>query len=169
MLEAVFEIKKFGKMGEKTGWRYIEISQAQAQLIKPDTKVSFRVKGRFDQMPVKQLATLPMGEGNFIICFNAEMRRTLKKEYGATVTAVLELDEDEFQLSADLLECLELDEPAKAFFETLAPGHQRYFSNWIESAKTIETKSKRIEQAMFGLANRWDYGTMYRHFKKGNV
>jgi uncharacterized protein YdeI (YjbR/CyaY-like superfamily) len=62
--------------------------------------------------------------------------------------------------------CLDDEPAALAFFITLPKGHQQYFSNWIESAKTIDTKTKRIMQAVAGLAMGLGYGEMVRHFKK---
>jgi len=44
----------------------------------------------------------------------------------------------------------------------LAPGDRKYFSNWIESAKTDETKTKRIAQTINALSKKWDYGQMIR-------
>ena len=43
--------------------------------------------------------------------------------------------------------------------------YQNYYSKWIDSAKTIETKSKRIAQCLFAFANNMDYGEMLRHFR----
>ena len=40
------------------------------------------------------------------------------------------------------MECLGDEPSADAFFKTLAGSHQRYFSKWIDDAKTVETKTK---------------------------
>jgi uncharacterized protein YdeI (YjbR/CyaY-like superfamily) len=64
------------------------------------------------------------------------------------------------------MNCLADDPHALDFFNTLPRGHQNYFSNWIESAKTSETKVKRISQAVQGLAMRMGYGEMIRYFRK---
>ena len=158
-------IYKFEKQGEKTGWTYILIPAHIANEIKPDTRTSYRVKGKLDNHPINQVALLPMGEGDFIIPINAGMRKGIRKGEGAMLEVSLEFDESEFIMSADFLACLEDEPRALEKFNSLAPGHQRYFSKWIEDAKTVETKTKRIAQAIFGLANQMDYGTMIRHFK----
>ncbi len=62
--------------------------------------------------------------------------------------------------------CLEDDPNALDFFSQLTKGHQVYFSNWIESAKTVETKTKRITQAVTGLSMGMGYPEMIRYFKK---
>lgn len=156
---------KFEKQGEKTGWTYIVIPANIANQIKPDTRTSYRVRGKLDAFPIEQVALLPMGEGDFIIPVNGGMRKGIRKIEGATVEVSLELDTNEFKISADLLICLEDEPKALEKFNSLAPGHQRYFSNWVEGVKSIELKSKRISQAVWGLSKGMDFGMMIRHFK----
>ena len=159
---------RFEKQGEKTGWTYIVIPATIAHQIKPNTRTTYRVRGKLDAFPIEQVALLPMGEGDFIIPINGGMRKGIRKEEGATVEVSLELDTNEFKISADLLVCLEDEPKALEFFNTLAPGHQRYFSNWIEGVKSIEIKSKRISQAVWGLSKGMDFGAIIRHFKNKN-
>ena len=65
-------------------------------------------------------------------------------------------------MNEEFLECL-ADEPAALeFFNTLAQGHRRYFSNWIDTAKTNETKTKRIALAITKLKKKMGYGEMIR-------
>src|SRR5690606_25552449 len=139
---------RFGQMGEKTGWTYIHIPADQAAQLFPGNKKSFRVKGKLDHVPVKQLALLPMGDGHFILPLNAGLRKALKKQKGAELLVQLEKDESRITLNNELISCLE-DEPAAfRFFNTLQPSHQLYFSKWIETAKTDSTKTKRIAQSV---------------------
>ncbi|SOE21450.1 protein of unknown function [Spirosomataceae bacterium TFI 002] len=166
MIEFTLVLEKLELTGEKEGWTCAVINSALADQINPKVKTSYRIKGTLDKMPIKQKALIPIGEGNYILPFNSEMRKSLAKEEGATVQFKVEVDNDEFEFSADFLACLEDDERAMTHYQSLAPSHQKYFSKWVESAKTIETKTKRITQALFGLANKMDYGSMIRHFKK---
>jgi hypothetical protein len=156
---------RFEKQGEKTGWTYIIIPSPLANEIKPNTRTSFRVRGKLDEFPIRQAALLPMGEGDFILPVNSSMRKGIRKGEGATLNVSLELDTDEYKITEDLLVCLEDEPKALEKFNSLAPGHQRYFSNWIEEAKTIETKTKRLSQAVWALAVGMDFGQMIRHFK----
>lgn len=158
-------LEKFEDKGEKTNWTYIEVSSNIASLLNPNHKQSFRVKGKIDELPVKSLALLPMGDGNFIIPINQTLRRKLGKEEGQVVEVAIELDTEEKAISQDLLDCLENEPEAQDFFLQLAKSHQRYFSNWIESAKTDKTKEDRILKALTGLRLKMDYGQMIRHFK----
>jgi hypothetical protein len=166
MVELEQVLDKFGEKGEKTSWTFAIIRSNIANELKPHTKKSFRVKGFIDDFPIKQLALIPIGEGDFILPLNAITRREIGKENGDKVLLKLEEDTSEFEFSEDFLACLEDEPKAKCFFGTLSPGHQRYFSNWIESAKTIETKTKRITQTLYGLSHEMDYGAMIRHFKR---
>lgn len=159
------QLLRFGSKGEKTGWTYIEIPAELANELKFGKKQSFRVKGLLDNLSIKSVALLPMGEGDFIMPINAGMRRALKKAEGAMIKISLEVDDDPIPLSADLLECLHDEPQALAFFNQLSKSHQNYFSNWIESAKTIDTKSSRIAKSIQGLSMGMNYGEMYRYFK----
>lgn len=144
MIQFATIIKKFAKQGEKTGWTYIEIPEAIAQQIKPNNKKSFRVKGKLDSFSIKGIALLPMGEGSFIMALNAEMRKGIKKKQGDEIKVQLEEDKKGYELNSEFIDCLKDEPKAYTFFKTLTQGHQNYFSKWIESAKTVETKSKRI-------------------------
>jgi hypothetical protein len=161
-------IDKFGDKGEKTGWTYLHLPAHIAQEINPGVRVSFRVKGQLDSLDIAQVSVLPMGDGDFIMPVNIAMRRALHKNHGATVLVALEHDTSAVELSAELLTCLSFEPEANDFFEKITMGHRRYWSNWVESAKTIETKSKRISQAIYGLSNGMDYGATIRYFRDKN-
>ncbi len=162
MLSFATILKKFNEQGEKTGWTYIEVSSEQAQLLKPNTKKSFRVKGKLDSYAFEGVALVPIGEGNFIIAVNATMRQAIKKRKGDMVHVQLAFDEKGYQLNEDFVACLEDDPKAYAYFNSLPKGHQNYFSKWIESAKTIETKTKRIIMAVNALATQMGYPEMIK-------
>ncbi|RYF59698.1 MAG: DUF1905 domain-containing protein, partial [Cytophagaceae bacterium] len=87
---------KFGQNGEKTGWTYIEIPLDLTETLKPGQRTSFRVKGTLDAHPIRQIALLPMGDGTFILVVNATMRRAIRKEEGASVQVMLEVDDEPF-------------------------------------------------------------------------
>ena len=158
-------ILKFDKKGEKSGWTYIEISAAQAKKLKPDNNVSFRVKGSLDSCVILKTAILPMGEGAFILPINGAMRKLLAKKQGDKLTITLEEDERQLTLSSDLMTCLKDDPISLKFFKSLPGSHQRYYSKWIESAKTAQTKTKRIIQAMEGFAKQKGFAEMMRENK----
>ena len=166
MIRLTATIKKFERQGEKTGWTYIEISADLAQKLKPGNKKEFKVKGKLDKYGIQRVSLLPMGGGGFIMPINATMRKAIGKRHGAMVQVQLMEDNSEFVFNKDLMECL-TDEPvARQFFETLTGSHQRYFSKWIDSAKTEQTKAKRIAQAIDALAKRQGYPEMLRSLQQ---
>jgi|SRR6185312_2915685 len=169
MVRFTVRLLKFGQMGEKTGWTYVLIPADVAQKLNKGVKTSFRVKGKMDSFPVKQVALIPMGEGEFIIPFNADMRRGTGKKQGAMLNLELELDKSEFVFDADFEACLDDAPDANKYFKTLAPSHQRYFSKWINDAKTEGTKTKRIVMSMNALSRQMGFSEMLREHKAKNA
>lgn len=162
-------IHKFEKQGEKTGWTYIEVPTDLAQELFPGNKKSFRVKGKLDKFPIKGIALMPMGDGGFIMAINAAMRKGIAKKHGAMLDVQLEKDNDEIPIHPELVACLEEDEDAKKYFESLAPSHRLYFSKWIGDAKTEPTKLKRLTLCILALSQNKDYGTMIREQKSNKM
>lgn len=155
-------ILKFKEQGEKTGWTYIEIPADIAAQLKANNKKSFRVKGKLDSYKIKGVALLPMGGGAFIMAINATMRKGIGKRHGAMLKVELMEDKDPFKFNKDFIDCL-ADEPvAMKFFKSLPDSHQRYFSKWIDDAKTEPTRTKRIAWAVTGLSKKQGYGEMIR-------
>lgn len=145
-------VEKFDEKGEKTGWTYIQIPFDIAEKIKPKNKKGFRVKGSIDKLAIKGVSLLPMGEGNFIMPLNADMRKVIKKRKGEKVLVKLEEDKEEKKISDELLTCLQDEPKALKAFTSMPGSHQRYYSNWIEQAKTEATKAKRIAKTIRGLS-----------------
>lgn len=159
-------IKKFDRQGEKTSWTYIEVPAAIAQKLNPNNKKGFRVKGRLDDFKFSMIALLPMGGGNFIMALNAAMRKAIKKQKEATVKVKMKMDTNEIKPPAELIECLQDEPEALNYFNGLARGHQNYFTNWINSARTDTTKAKRIAATLDALNKKWNFGQMARAMKK---
>jgi hypothetical protein len=162
MIQFTTRILQFAEQGEKTGWTYIVVTAVQAGKLIPNNKRSFRVKGKLDDHPIKGVALLPMGEGDFIMALNATIRKAIRKGKGATLKVQLEVDKTRIEPPADLLECL-ADEPnAMAYFKQMPKSHQNYFGNWVRSAKTDETRARRIARVVTAMAKKQTYGEMLR-------
>ena len=108
------------------------------------------------------MALLPVGGGNFIMPLNAEIRKGTGKRKGAQLNVQIEEDKQEYELNKDFMECLEYEPPALVFFKTLSLSHQRYFSKWIDAAKTEQTAANRIARAVNALSKKMSYGEMLR-------
>lgn len=166
MVKYTATMLKFEKQGEKTGWTYIVVPEDVAQELKPGNRKSFRVKGKLDKYAIEAIALMPMGDGSFIMPLNAEIRKGIAKRVGAQlVVQITEDDNPDPVTCPELMECLEDEPDALAFFNSLTKGHRNYFMKWIESAKTEPTKAKRIAQAVTALARKQDYGMMIRSNK----
>jgi len=153
---------RFDKKGEKTGWTFIEISATQAKKLKPGMKVSFRVKGTLDSHKISQVAMMPMGDGAFILPVNGKMRKAIGKKNGDKIKVVLEADDSKVILSHDMMACLRDEPGALAAFKKLPGSHQKYFSRWVESAKTTPTKTKRIVMVVTAMARNLNFPEMLR-------
>lgn len=167
MVKYTTTMLKFENQGEKTGWTYIVVPKDLAEQLKSGNRKTFRVKGMLDKHPIAAVALLPMGDGSFIMPLNAEVRKAIAKRAGAQVQVQLTEDDNPNPVTCpELMECLEDEPEALAFFNSLPQGHKNYFMKWIESAKTEQTKAKRIAQAVNGLLGKQDYGTMIRSNKR---
>ena len=160
-------ILRFDQQAEKTGWFYIDIPAALAEQIKPATRKAFRVKGKLDKYSFEGVSLIPMGGGNFIMAINADMRKAIGKGKGAMVKVQIEEDKNyKVVPPPELMECLADEPEALAYFNGLAPSHRAYYIKWIESAKTPETKTKRMAQAVLAFSRQLSYGQMIRSLKQ---
>jgi hypothetical protein len=166
MVQFTATIKRFAEQGEKTGWTYIDVPAAIAEKLQPGNKKGFRVKGKLDDYSFSMIALLPMGGGNFIMTLSAVIRKGIGKQKGATVKVRMEVDTNEIKPPEELMECLQDEPESLEYFNSLTKGHQNYFTNWINSAKTDPTKAKRIAATLNALSKKWDFGQMIRAMKK---
>jgi len=162
MITFTTTILRFDQQGEKTGWTYIEIPDGIPEQLKPGNKKEFKVKGKLDQHSIKRMSLLPIGGGRFIMALNADIRKAIGKRKAAMVEVKLGADNSDFIFNAEFMLCLN-DEPAALFFfNSLTGSHQRYFSKWIDNAKTDPTKTKRIAMAINALSKKMGYPEMMR-------
>jgi hypothetical protein len=166
MIKITATLLRFDEQGEKTGWTYFVIPADIVQQLKSGYKKIFRVKGKLDNFKISGVAIMPMGDGSFIMPVNAAMRKGTGKRKGAMITAILEADDAPVKLSEDLITCLNDEPAALRHFNTLSGSHRNYFSKWIDSAKTEQTKAKRIAMAVSALSRNMGYPEMMREQKE---
>jgi hypothetical protein len=159
-------ILKFDTKGEKTGWSYVDVPPDIIQKLKLKNKKEFRIKGFADDVRFERMACYPVGEGNFIIVFNADMRKKLGKKEGAMVSVKFEKDESEALQSQELIDCLNEDKIALKQFNSLLLSQRNYFHRYVYSAKGAATKAGRIVNIINAMYNKQDFGTMIRSLKK---
>ncbi len=167
MVSFTAEIFRFENKGEKSGWSYIDVPVSLAQQLKPGCHTWFRVKGTIGGHPFAGIALVPMGEGNFILPVNGGMRRILQKKEGDVLQLSLEEDtEFRIEIPEDLEVCLLEDERLHEAFMNLTKSHRNYFINHINQAKTEETRTRRIVQAVEAMDLGIDFGAMIRRSRQ---
>jgi uncharacterized protein DUF1905/bacteriocin resistance YdeI/OmpD-like protein len=165
-VEFTTKILKFKDNGDKTNWTYIIVKSEIAEQLSPGNKKSFRVRGKLDEMSIEQIALLPAGDGAFMLPVNATMRKRLYKQAGATLKVKIAAEEAPPPMDQEMIQCLRDDPDAWAQFNSLTKSHQRYFNNWVASAKTTHTRDIRIAHTVNAMVRRQDYGQMIRSLKK---
>ncbi len=127
-------------------WTYVVIADFPAELKGRNGNV--RVRGWIDAYELKQYNLLPLKEGGMMLPLNAKMRKKIGKGEGDSVHVVLYADDLPLVVSDDILACL-MDSPkAHDFFMSLSESNQKYYIDWIEAAKKVETKAERIAKAV---------------------
>jgi hypothetical protein len=169
MIRFTATILKFDKQGEKTGWSYLPVPADLAQQLKPGNKKSFRVKGTLDAYPFKSASLLPMGGGDFILPFNAAMRKGTGKREGAMLKVVMEADSPDLVMPEDFAAWLEEDEAAKAYFYALPKAHRHYWIKWIEAVKSPAGRQGRLARAVAALSRGWGFAEMLRAEKASRL
>ena len=128
----------------KGGWTFTIIPE-----VLPDKHSPFgwvKVKGSIDGYEFKNYRLQPTekGDGRLFFAVKAEIRKAIKKEAGDTVRIILYKDNTPLEIPEELAVCLKDEPNAYEKFQQLAEGEQKAFIDWIYSAKTDETKVKRI-------------------------
>lgn len=135
------------KYAGKGGWTYAEIPE-----IAQDKKAPFgwvRVKGSIDNYQIKQYHLMPMGNGHLFLPVKSEIRKKIGKQAGDQVHIVLYLDNSDFELPEEISECFDVEDPAvRQSFDQLSESNKKAYIEWIENAKKLETKAKRIAEMM---------------------
>jgi hypothetical protein len=151
---------------DKKGWSFIIINKTLSNKLNPGVRVGFRVKGKLDNFEIRQTSLLPVSGERFMLPINARMRKGTGKKAGDKIVVELEVDKKPIKLNEDLIVCLRDEPAANEYYKSLAPSHQRYFSKWIDDAKTASTKEKRIMICVNALARKMDFGQMMREGKQ---
>jgi hypothetical protein len=166
MVNLKAEIERFSKNGEKTGWSYVFIPQDVADQIKSNSRIGFRVRGFIDQIAISGMSVMPVKDEGFILPLNKPLRKALKKEEGALIELNLEFDVDfKIEMPDDLEICLAQEEGLLEHFLSIPKSHQNYFINWLNTAKTEPTRTKRIVMIVNAMYHKQDFGLMIRSNK----
>ena len=168
MVRFTVTIQQDSRDPEKQGWSFIIINKTISNKLNPGVRKGFRVKGKLDNYEIKQTSLLPVSGERFMLPINARMRKATGKKAGDKLVVEMEVDKTKLKLSTDLLVCLKDEPTAEKYFKSLPPSHQRYFSNWIEGARTEPTRAKRIALTLAALSRQMHFGMMLREEKSRN-
>lgn len=85
---------------------------------------------------------MPLGDGNYYIIVNAELRRKLNIKLGDEVQIQMQKDRSEYgmPMPESLQEVLLTDEAAKKYFEALTPGKQRSLIYIVAKVKNVDSQ-----------------------------
>lgn len=110
-------------------------------------KQRHHITGTVNGRPVR--GSLGSDGTQFFLPLGAAWRRGCGFDVGTTVEVILLPEGPQSdQLSADIIEALEAEPEAKAFFDALATFYRNGYIKWIEGAKRPETRSKRLNEMM---------------------
>lgn len=99
-------------------------------------------------------STIAVMGGQFLIPLSSEHRQGAGVSSGDEIEVELELDTEprELTVPADFRDAIDREPAVKLFFDGLSYSNRRRLVLSIESAKTAETRQRRIEKAV-GLLN----------------
>jgi uncharacterized protein YdeI (YjbR/CyaY-like superfamily) len=88
--------------------------------------------------------------GEFLVGLSKAVREAAGVGLESEVDVVLALDSAprEVEVPPALAQALEGDAEAKARYDALAFTHRKEFARWIAEAKRVETRDRRVEQAV---------------------
>ena len=144
IIDSILPLQKYPGKG---GWTYAEIPG-----IKPDGKNPFgwmTVSGTIDDFILKQYKLMPSGKGNLFLPVKKEIRQHIKKEAGDFVHIKLFRDNSKLVIPQEIVECFKQEsEFTYNTYKSLRESEQKAYLDWIYSARTEETKAKRILKMM---------------------
>jgi Bacteriocin-protection, YdeI or OmpD-Associated/Domain of unknown function (DUF1905) len=125
-------------------------------------KGTFKVKGFIDGFELKQYNLLPSKDGSMILPLNTNVRKKISKKEGDYVMVVLFADDSPLIIPEYFLVSL-MDSPkAHHFFNSLSESNQKYYNDWVEASKKLETKVERMMKTIEKL----EKGTRFYDWEK---
>lgn len=134
------------KFPGKGGWTFARIPE-----ILQDKKAHFgwvKVRGTIDGFEIKKYHLMPMGDGKLFLPVKAEIRKKLKKTEGDYVHVILYPDNEPLDVPEEMIVCLKEEPEALKFFRSLSESEQKYYIQWIYSAKKEEKKIDRLAKCI---------------------
>ena len=144
----LYEFEAELKRPEGVGtWTYLDIPFDIA--VEFGSKGQVKVKGTINGQHFRSLA-MPHGDGTHYMVVNKSLREAIGAKQGNIVKVVMEADKEvrKVAVPADLADALEANPGAKVVFERYSYSHQKEYIKWVEDAKKIETRQRRISKVI---------------------
>lgn len=139
------------KFAGKGGWTYAQIPE-----ILQNKKSHFgwvKVRGTIDGYEISKYHLMPMGNGKLFLPVKAEIRKKINKKEGDMVHVILYPDNEPLEVPEEMLLCLEDEPKALTFFKSLSESEQKFYIQYIYSAKKEDTKINRMAKSINRLKN----------------
>ena len=129
---------------------YVEIPEI------PMAKAPFgmlKVRGKIDDYEFSNVHLMPLGNGNLVLAVKSAIKKKLKKEAPDTVHVTIYEDRTPLIIPEELLLCMRYEDGVFEKFENYTDGQKKAFIDWINSAKTDQTKTDRIAKTLAMIQN----------------
>ena len=114
-----------------------------------------KVKAMIEGVPYRG-TLVRMKSENHLLLIIKPIRERIGKTFGDEIKISVELDVEErvAVVPLELKRAFKSDKEAKDAFEKLSYTHQKEYVTWIDEAKKVETRAKRIVKTIEMLKNR---------------
>jgi hypothetical protein len=108
-----------------------------------------KVKALIEGVPYRG-TLVRMGTECHLLLLLKSIREQIGKTFGDEIKVSVELDVEERVaiVPAELKRLFKSDKEARSAFEKLAYTHQKEYVKWIEEAKKVETRARRVEKTV---------------------
>ena len=137
---------KLEKFPGKGGWTFARIPGVLQDKSKPFGWV--KVRGSIDGYEIKKYNLMPMGNGMLFLGVRAEIRKKIKKKEGDMIHVILFPDVGSMEVPDEMMLCIKDEPEALKFFKSLTDSEQKYYIDWIYSAKKEETRIERMAETV---------------------
>lgn len=144
LLDKKFLLEKYPGKG---GWTFVSIPKIFKN---KEEKLNWKkVRGTIDGFEIRKYHIFPIGNNNgLFLPVKAEIRKHIKKKEGDMVHVILYPDNEPLEIPEEMLLCLQDEPKAFAFFNSLSDSEQKFYMQWIYSAKKEGTKIDRLAKAI---------------------
>ncbi|SHE79244.1 YdeI/OmpD-associated family protein [Dysgonomonas macrotermitis] len=145
LVDKDYQLQKPDYKGSVT---YVEIPEI------PMAKAPFgmlKVKGKIDDYEFSNVHLMPLGNGNLVLPVKSAIKKKIQKEAPDTVHVTIYEDKTPLIIPEELILCMKYEDGVLEKFENYSDGQKKAFVDWINSAKTEQTKADRIAKSIIML------------------